>query len=185
MAAEVGASPADIWRRLVDPEALARWHPGAVGPAVADAGWPRPGARRRLRTRRGRLPLELRETVLEAVPRRRLRCDVRLGLHRFEACFTLAAERGGRRTRLGLRVVTASQVPLVGGALDRFATRRLVAEVAAAWLEGLSRLEAGDAPAPPSAGTRTPAGPGTLSPARSPRAGAAPPPRPPPSRPGG
>lgn len=146
MATEVAAPRDEVWRRLVEPAERAGWLPGACAAAEADGGWPRPGAVLRVPVRVRALPVELRERVLEAVPGRRLRSEVRLGLHRFEACFTLALGGDGR-TRLGLRVVTGSEIPLVGGSLDRFAVRRRAAELAAAWLTAL-RERCESAPAP-------------------------------------
>jgi len=150
MATEVAVERKAVWERLVDPEEATRLHPGVDRPPQPEGGWPRPGGRLRLTTLVRDLPVELRETVLEAEPGRSLRCRVRLGLHRFEATWTLHAEAPGR-TRLGLRIVTANEVPLVGGALDRFSVRRLAQEMAASWLCALrERCEEADAtPASP------------------------------------
>lgn len=144
MATDVAAPRDEVWRRLVDPDEVARWSPGACAPARAEEAWPEPGARLRLSTRVRALPVALEQRVLELTPGRRLRCDVRLGLVRFEAAFTLTSGVRGRGTRLALRVVTGSEAPLVGGALDRFAVRRLASELAASWLAALrEHCEAG------------------------------------------
>lgn len=136
MATEVAAGRGEVWDRLVDPEELARWHPGADASPRVEGDWPAPGSRLHLFTAVRELPVELRQTVAELETGRSLRCRVRLGLYAFEGIWTLTAE-GPARTRVGLRIVTQSEVPLVGGALDRFAVRRLAQEMAAAWLDAL------------------------------------------------
>jgi hypothetical protein len=53
-----------------------------------------------------------------------------MGLFRFDETFTLGAEIGDpERTRLHLKLIAANSVPVVGGLLDRFAVRRLAAEL--------------------------------------------------------
>ena len=84
------------------------------------------------------LPLLLHETLLEVVAGERLQARIRHGLFRYEASFTLAPLGGEPpRTRVGLQIQVANELPLVGGTLDRFAVRRLATELAATQLMAL------------------------------------------------
>ena len=63
-----------------------------------------------------------------------------LGLFRFDETFQLTSEPGdGQRTRLALKLVASNSVPVVGGALDRFAVRRLAAEFVDAKLRAVQK----------------------------------------------
>ncbi len=63
-----------------------------------------------------------------------------LGLFRFDETFQLTTEPGdGERTRLTLKLVASNSVPVVGGALDRFAVRRLAVEFIDAKLRAVQK----------------------------------------------
>jgi hypothetical protein len=92
------------------------------------------------RYRLGSVPVVLHEQPLEVVPDSRLRSSVALGLFRFDETFQLFSEAGDEdRTRLMLKLVASNSVPVVGGALDRFAVRRLAAEFIDAKLRGVQK----------------------------------------------
>ena len=54
---------------------------------------------------------------------------ISLGLFHFQQSWSLADENGDpERTRLGLRLTAANEIPVVSGLIDRFGVRRLAAE---------------------------------------------------------
>jgi hypothetical protein len=126
MSSVIGAPQARVWRALTEPDQVVRWDDRVIALLDPDAGYPRAGQSVRWRYRLGAVPVVLRECPLEVVPPSRLRCSVVLGLFRFDETFQLSPEPGDpERTRLMLKVVASNSVPVVGGALDRFAVRRL------------------------------------------------------------
>jgi len=138
MSAAVAAPRARVWAALSDPGELVHWRPGLVAPLEGAEGYPRPGETVRWRCRVRELPIELRETPLEVVVGERLAARTQLGLFRFEASFTLAPLAADPpRTRVGLQIQVANELPVVGGTLDRFAARRLATELAATELMAL------------------------------------------------
>jgi hypothetical protein len=142
MAAEIRAPRGAVYAALTDPRAA--WRPGVqslLDPAPGTLG---EGARLHYRCRLRAVPVVLETTTLELAPSERLRSALVLGPFRCEETFTLSSVAGRPpRTRVGLRLAAPSEVPLLGGSLDRFGVRRLAAELAAAALEGLrARCEA-------------------------------------------
>jgi hypothetical protein len=82
----------------------------------------------------------LRDRLVEVVPQERLRSAIALGLFRFDQTYSLAREKGeAGRTRVTLKLVASNSVPVVGGLLDRFAVRRLAAELVDARLRALQK----------------------------------------------
>ena len=73
--------------------------------------------------------------TLEVVEGKRLRSAMALGPFRFDLAFTLEPEDDGVRTRLSAAIAASNVVPVVGGALDRFAVRKLASEIVAQVLE--------------------------------------------------
>jgi len=138
MTTVVAAPRSAVWDALTSPGAIARWRPGAegiVGPA-ADAV--HVGRRLRFRCRLHDVPVTLDERVLELFPNRRIRTEVRFGLFHCEETFTLSGTGPkGDHTRVGLRITTPSETPLLGESLDRFAVRRFGTELAATCLLAL------------------------------------------------
>lgn len=144
-----------VWAALADPTEIVHWRPGLVEPLGGADRYPRAGETVRWRCRVRELPIELRETPLEVVAGERLSSRIRLGLFRFEASFTLAPLTADPlRTRVGLQIQVANELPVVGGTLDRFAARRLATELAATelmalrdWCEARRPRERAPAPA--------------------------------------
>jgi Polyketide cyclase / dehydrase and lipid transport len=126
MSAVVRTPRERVWRALTAPEEVTRWDERLVALAAPAPGYPTEGQPAHWRVRLGRIPLELRARPLEVVPGQRLRSAVALGPFRYEETYVLAAEPGeADATRLTLRIVSSSAVPVVGGVLDRFAVRSL------------------------------------------------------------
>jgi hypothetical protein len=114
-----------------------RWRPGLVA-LLEGERYPHAGTPVRWRARVRDLPLLLYETPLEVVAGERLQARVRLGLFHYETSFTLAPLEGETpRTRVGLHIQVANELPVVGGTLDRFTVRRLATELAATELMAL------------------------------------------------
>ena len=127
-----------VWRALDERSETLRWRPGLTAILDADAPYPVVGRTVRWRCRVRELPIEMRETPLEIVRGERYRTRLALGLFRFEETFTLTAVPGqAGRTRVGLQVHVANEMPVVGGTLDRFAVRRLATELSGQHLQAL------------------------------------------------
>jgi hypothetical protein len=127
-----------VWAALAEPAEAVRWRPGLLGLLEGGSLYPRAGSTVHWRCRVRELPLLLHETLLEVVTGERLAARIRHGLFRYEASFTLAPLGGEPpRTRVGLQIQVANELPLVGGTLDRFAVRRLATELAATQLMAL------------------------------------------------
>jgi uncharacterized protein YndB with AHSA1/START domain len=137
MSTRIGADRRAVWGALTDPVQVPRWRPGHVCALDPLDGYPQPGARMRWRVNLHELPVVLEDVPLDVVPEERLRSAQALGLFRFEETFTLQATGDPEQTRLGIRVSAANEMPLVGGALDRFAVRRFVTDVASSHLQAV------------------------------------------------
>jgi uncharacterized protein YndB with AHSA1/START domain len=138
MATVVAAPRARVWTGITDPDELIHWRPGVtalLGEAEREAA---PGRRLRLRCLLQDVPVVLEERTAEAVPGERLRSELRFGLFHCQETFVLAAaDPDGGHTRVSLRLATPSEMPLLGGSLDRFAVRRFATELAANSLAAL------------------------------------------------
>jgi hypothetical protein len=139
MSTVIGAGRARVWRALTQASEILRWDERALELLEPADEYPRVGRNVRWRYKLGAIPLLLNERPLEVEPEARLRCAVALGLFRFDETFQLASEPGGDRTRLTLKLVSQSQIPVVGGALDRFAVRRIANDFIDAKLRGVQK----------------------------------------------
>jgi hypothetical protein len=147
LSAEVAAPRARVWSALADPVELAAWRPGLEA-EPGSGSWPDAGATLLSRARVHGLPLDVRETAVDATPGERLHVRLHVGLFRCDATFSLAA-LGPDRTRVGLQLQVANEIPVVGGTLDRFSVRRVATELAASRLAALRDACEAGAPAPP------------------------------------
>jgi uncharacterized protein YndB with AHSA1/START domain len=131
MATVVAAPRSSVWAALTEPEQVIHWRPGATCLLAAAPREPEPGRLLRLRCLLQDLPITFEERTLEVAREERLRSKLRFGLFHGEETFTLsAADPSGSQTRVGLRIATASEAPLLGGSLDRFGVRRFATELA-------------------------------------------------------
>lgn len=138
MSAAVTATRARVWAALSEPAEALRWRPGLVALLDPAGGYPAVGRTLRWRCLVRELPIVLYETPIEVAPGERLHARLRLGLFHYEAHFTLASLGGPpARARVGLQIQVPNELPLVGGALDRFDVRRLATELAATELMAL------------------------------------------------
>jgi uncharacterized protein YndB with AHSA1/START domain len=130
MSTAVGADRDRVWRALTVPEELIRWDEQLVALLRPAEGFPQEGQQVCWHYRLGTIAVTLHNSLLEVVPKKRLRSATTMGLFRFDETFTLGHEAGDpERTRLQLKLIAANSVPVVGGLLDRFAVRRLAVEL--------------------------------------------------------
>ena len=135
MTTRIAAERGRIWSALTDASERVRWDGPLEAPLDVAPDHPCPGDHARWRYRLHGMPVILHERTLEVVERKRLRSAVSLGPFRFDLAYTLEPEEDGVRTRLSAALAASNVVPVVGGALDRFAVRKLVSEIAAQLLE--------------------------------------------------
>ncbi len=130
MSTLIGAERDRIWRAITDPSELLRWDEQLVALLDPAPDFPRLGQRVRWRYRIGSVPVVIHQTIREVQPGEILQSAISRGVFSFEETYTLADEVAlPDRTRLSLRVVTSNSTPVVGGSMDRFAIRRLSAEL--------------------------------------------------------
>jgi hypothetical protein len=119
-----------VWRALTTPSELIRWDDQIVELLDSAPGYPQLGQQVRWRCRIGAVPIVVHQTIQEVQPGERLQSAISRGVFCFDETYTLADEPGlPDRTRLGLKVVASNSAPLVDGLMDRFAIRRLSAEL--------------------------------------------------------
>jgi len=137
MSTKVGAERERVWSALTDPSQRLRWDDSLEAPIDVGPDHPRPGDHARWRYRLHGMPVVLHERTLEVVAGKRLRSAMALGPFRFDLAYTVESEDDGARTRVSAALAASNVVPVVGGALDRFAVRRLASEIVARSLESL------------------------------------------------
>lgn len=136
----ISAKRARVWRALTTPSELIRWDDQIVALLDPVVGYPRVGQRVRWRYHVGAIQIVVHQTIQEIQPRERLQSAISLGLFRFDETYALADEHSSPdRTRLSLKVVASNSIPVVGGLLDRFAVRRLSAELIDARLRSIQK----------------------------------------------
>jgi hypothetical protein len=148
LSANIGASHERVWRALVDPEERTAWDERVLGevalsrapggrrmtrrPGVAAPGQRSPIRSNRYRFRLAGVPLVLRDEVLIAERRERLVSRISIGSFHFDQTLTLYDEddETGPRTRLGMKIVAANSIPVIGESLPRLDVQKLVIEYA-------------------------------------------------------
>jgi hypothetical protein len=122
------------------PAEIMGWDEHVVSPIEPLEGYPYEGQSVRWRYRLGGVKVILRNSLLDVVPRERLRSSSSMGLFRFDETFSLSRETGdSERTRLRLKLSAANSLPVVGGLLDRFTVRRLAADIVDRKLRSLQK----------------------------------------------
>ncbi len=118
-----------VWRALTEPAELAGWDDRVLASPDQASRYPFAGQHMRWRVRLGGVPVVLHERPSEVVPNERLSATLKVGSLRLEQTYTLSSESDDPpRTRLGMKLVTTSSVPVVGDVVDRFEVRKLAAE---------------------------------------------------------
>jgi len=119
-----------VWRALTTPSEVVRWDEQVVELLDPLPDFPQLGQQVRWRCRVGSVPIVVHQTIQEVQPGERLQSSISRGVFCFDEIYTLADEPEAReRTRLSLRVVASNSTAVVGGTMDRFAIRRLSAEL--------------------------------------------------------
>ena len=119
-----------VWRALTTPSELIRWDDQLLELLDQVPDYPQLGQQVRWRCRIGSVPIVVHQTIQDVHPGERLQSAISRGVFCFDEIYTLADEPElGDRTRLSLRVVASNSTPVVGGTIDRFAIRRLSAEL--------------------------------------------------------
>lgn len=130
MSTLITAERGRIWRALTTPSELIRWDDQLVALLDPVPDYPRLGQQVRWRYRIGSVPIVVHQIIQEVQPGERLQSAISRGVFCFGETYTLADEVGlPDRTRLSLKVVASNSMPVVGGLMDRFAIRRLFAEM--------------------------------------------------------
>lgn len=135
MSTVIDAERGRVWRALADADERARWDAALLAPvdaAVRDTTGSGPGCAKgwvRWRYRLGSVQTVMRERVVERVAPERLRSEVAIGSFCYARTFSLDVDPAEpSRTRLSMKLVSSSAIPLVGNVVDRFEVRRLVSE---------------------------------------------------------
>ncbi len=124
MSAAIRAERSRVWRALTDPGEIVVWNRSVIAPIDVPPEYPKPGQHARWRTLVNHLPVILHDRPIEVIVNERLRAHVAHGLFRFDGTWGLAGvPTDPARTRLTLKVVARSEIPVVGGSMDRFAVR--------------------------------------------------------------
>ena len=138
MTEQVAATPARVWRALVEPAEVVRWDGGVTQALDAPPDYPRPGQHVRWRYTHGLgLFHILHDRPREVVPERILRSSLAVGPFRFEETYTLTPRPGGCNLIADLAVHAA--LPLFGGLVDRFCIGPRTQAAVATSLRGLKR----------------------------------------------
>jgi hypothetical protein len=126
----ISAERERVWRALTTPSELIRWDDQIVELLDPVPDFPQLGQQVRWRYRIGSVPVVVHQTIQEVQPGERLQSAISRGVFCFDETYTLADEVAQpERTRLSLKVVASNSAPVVGGLMDRFAIRRLSAEL--------------------------------------------------------
>ena len=140
MSTVIDAERSRVWRALTDASERTHWDVALLAPIeerVSRAARSRPsktgaagsegGAWTRWRYRMGSVQTVMRERSLEIEPLERLRSEVAIGSFSYARTFTLSVDpESPERTRLSMKLVSSSAVPLVGATADRFEVRKIV-----------------------------------------------------------
>jgi hypothetical protein len=129
MSAIIGAGRQRVWLALTDPSEVAQWDESIVAPIDYPSTYPFTGQHVRWRFRLGSTQVVLHDRPQEVIARRRLRSTLSLGSLRFDQTYTLFPEPDSHsRTRLAMKIVASSSVPVVGTVVNRFEMRSIAVE---------------------------------------------------------
>jgi uncharacterized protein YndB with AHSA1/START domain len=129
MSVVIDADRERVWRSLTEPSELLEWDERILASVGDASGYPFTGQHMRWRYRLGGVPVVLHDHPLEISRLERLSSALKVGSLRFEQTYTLTTESlDPPRTRLGMKLVTTSSVPVVGDVVDRFGVRKMAAE---------------------------------------------------------
>lgn len=129
MSVVIDANRERVWRALTEPAELVAWDDRSLTSGEHPNDYPFAGQHVQWRYRLGGVPVVLHENPLEISRLERLTSALRIGSLRFEQTYTLTTESvDPARTRLGMKLVTTSSVPVLGDVVNRFDMRKMAAE---------------------------------------------------------
>lgn len=144
LSATIGAPIDRVWRALTDPSERIGWDERILGEVSLSHGSNRSAKRRRAtgqgesalpestkwRFRLGGVPLVMQDSVREILRNERLVSLISIGSMRFDQTLTLCREddESGPRTRLGMKLVTRSQIAVIGEVVQRLDVQKIVIE---------------------------------------------------------
>lgn len=118
-----------VWRALTEPGEVVAWDERVLASVDDPEAGLFAGKHLRWRYKLGSVQVVLHERMREIALGERLQSTLAIGSLRFEQTYTLSdEEEAPGRTRLGMKVVATSQVPVIGEVIDRFGVRKLAAE---------------------------------------------------------
>ncbi len=126
MSAVIDSERSRVWRALTDPREVLAWDDRMLAAIDEPPSLPITDFAVRWRYRLGPVQTVMRECARSVIPLERLSSSREVGSMRFEQSFHLTAEAShSPRTRLGMKVVSESVVPVLGDVVDRFEVRRM------------------------------------------------------------
>ncbi len=129
MSVAIDCDRSRVWRALTDTHELVAWDQRVLAPVDTNADYPFAGQKVRWRYRLGSVQVVLHEQPREIAEFERLASSLRVGSLQFEQTYTLTQESNDpARTRLTMKLVTTSSIPVVDDVVDRFDVRKLAAE---------------------------------------------------------
>jgi len=139
IAAEVGR----VWSALTDPNELISWDSSLLSAIDPLAGYPSCDRVMRWRYRLKGVQVVLHDRPREIVPLKKLHSTMSMGSLRYEQTYSLASENVDSEakpmTQLGLKLIAANAVPVLGATIDRFEMRRLATERVDEMMRGIQR----------------------------------------------
>lgn len=129
MSVVIDSDRSRVWRALTDTRELLAWDERVLAPVDTISDYPFAGQSIRWRYQLGSVQVVLHEQPREISENERLASSLRVGSLRFDQTYTLATESNTpARTRLSMKLVTTSSVPVIDDVIDRFDVRKLAAE---------------------------------------------------------
>lgn len=129
MSTIIGADRQRVWSALTDPSEVVRWDESIVAAIDCPPSYPFEGQHVRWRFRLGSTQVVLHDRPREVIAQRRLRSTLSMGSLRFDQTYALFPEpRSPARTRLSMKIVASSSVPVAGAVVDRFEMRYIAVE---------------------------------------------------------
>ena len=161
LSATIGAPIDRVWRALTDPSERVVWDERILGQVSLSHGSRRSAKRRSVATqadsalskrtewrfRLGGVPVVMQDTVHEIVRNERLVSRISIGSMRFDQTLTLCREddESGPRTRLGMKLVTRSQIAVIGEVVQRLDVQKIVIEFVGTTLRQVQKYCEADA----------------------------------------
>jgi uncharacterized protein YndB with AHSA1/START domain len=121
---DIEATPARVWRALIEPAEVVQWDTGVLEALDAPPDYPQPGQHVRWRYSNGPFRI-LHDRPQEVAPERTLRSFISIGPAWFDETYTLEPRAGsaalttGAGCRLSVAMRVRAPVPLLGWLLER------------------------------------------------------------------